>query len=67
MSRSGGVGQRGCDCLGIGSRVEYQLTSLERTLLAPIDAVGAWAFEHGDELMITQEADCTATIQSSSK
>lgn len=40
------------------SRVEYQLTALGRTLLAPIDAVGAWAFEHGDEVMAAQEAAC---------
>jgi hypothetical protein len=24
-------------------------------LLAPIDAFGAWAFEHGDEVMAAQE------------
>ena len=41
------------------SRVVYQLTALGRTLLAPIDAVGAWAFEHGDEVMAAQEAACT--------
>ncbi|MGK5639101.1 winged helix-turn-helix transcriptional regulator [Streptomyces sp. URMC 126] len=38
------------------SRIEYRLTSLGRTLLAPIDAVGAWAFEYGDEVMAAQEA-----------
>ncbi|MFJ9606010.1 winged helix-turn-helix transcriptional regulator [Kitasatospora sp. NPDC101176] len=37
-------------------RVEYGLTGLGRTLLAPIDAFGAWAFEHGDEVMAAQEA-----------
>ncbi|MFK4121067.1 winged helix-turn-helix transcriptional regulator [Streptomyces longwoodensis] len=52
---------------GAPPRVEYQLTTLGRTLLGPIDAVGAWAFEHGDELLTAQEANCTATIQSSSK
>ncbi|MFD9072041.1 winged helix-turn-helix transcriptional regulator [Streptomyces lasiicapitis] len=36
-------------------RVEYELTALGRTLLAPIDAFGAWAFEHGDEVMAAQE------------
>ncbi|MFH8838631.1 winged helix-turn-helix transcriptional regulator [Streptomyces sp. NPDC017868] len=36
-------------------RVEYELTSLGRTLLDPIDAFGAWAFEHGDEVMAAQE------------
>lgn len=39
------------------SRVEYRLTALGRTLLAPIDAFGAWAFEHGDEVMAAQEAE----------
>ncbi|MEU7579803.1 helix-turn-helix domain-containing protein [Streptomyces sp. NPDC041068] len=39
------------------ARVEYRLTDLGRTLLAPIDAFGAWAFEHGDEVMAAQEAD----------
>ena len=46
------------------SRVEYQLTALGRTLLAPIDAVGAWAFEHGDEVMAAQEAACTPAPRS---
>ncbi len=36
-------------------RVEYALTPLGRTLLGPIDAFGAWAFEHGDEVMAAQE------------
>ncbi|OEJ42754.1 HxlR family transcriptional regulator [Streptomyces agglomeratus] len=36
-------------------RVEYELTALGRTLLGPIDALGAWAFEHGDEVMAAQE------------
>ncbi|MEU5538620.1 helix-turn-helix domain-containing protein [Streptomyces sp. NPDC020362] len=36
-------------------RVEYELTDLGRTLLGPIDAFGAWAFEHGDEVMAAQE------------
>ncbi|MER7706946.1 helix-turn-helix domain-containing protein [Kitasatospora sp. NPDC097605] len=35
--------------------VEYRLTALGRTFLAPIDAVGAWAFEHGDEVLAAQE------------
>ncbi|RAJ84930.1 HxlR family transcriptional regulator [Streptomyces sp. PsTaAH-137] len=52
---------------GAPTRVEYQLTALGRTLLAPIDAVGAWAFEHGDELMAAQEAACAATPPSSSE
>ncbi|MFD5543566.1 winged helix-turn-helix transcriptional regulator [Streptomyces sp. NPDC127079] len=41
------------------SRVDYRLTALGRTLLAPIDAFGAWAFEHGDEVMAAQEAACS--------
>ncbi|MGW1772762.1 winged helix-turn-helix transcriptional regulator [Streptomyces sp. NPDC002104] len=36
-------------------RVEYQLTPLGRTLLDPIDALGVWAFEHGDEVMAARE------------
>ncbi|MEV8625869.1 helix-turn-helix domain-containing protein [Streptomyces sp. NBC_01268] len=41
-------------------RVEYRLTPLGRTFLAPIEAAGAWAFEHGDAVMAAQEAasDC---------
>ncbi|MEW2131996.1 transcriptional regulator [Streptomyces sp. SID4985] len=35
-------------------RVEYRLTPLGRTLLAPLDTIGAWAFEHGDEVMEAQ-------------
>ncbi|GAA1936794.1 helix-turn-helix domain-containing protein [Streptomyces durmitorensis] len=46
---------------GTPSRVEYQLTDLGRTLLAPIDAFGAWAFEYGDEVMAAQEAACSAS------
>jgi DNA-binding HxlR family transcriptional regulator len=46
------------------SRVEYRLTALGRTLLAPIEAVGAWAFEHGDAVMAAQEAACTPDPQS---
>ncbi|CAL9435067.1 hypothetical protein SUDANB105_02116 [Streptomyces sp. enrichment culture] len=40
---------------GAPPRVEYELTALGRTLLAPIDVFGAWAFEHGDEVMAAQE------------
>ncbi|MCQ4210724.1 winged helix-turn-helix transcriptional regulator [Streptomyces longispororuber] len=36
-------------------RVEYELTALGRTLLGPIDAFGAWAFTHGDEVMAAQD------------
>jgi DNA-binding HxlR family transcriptional regulator len=35
--------------------VEYGLTALGRTLLDPVDAFGAWAFEHGDEVMAAQD------------
>ncbi|MFF8834941.1 winged helix-turn-helix transcriptional regulator [Streptomyces sp. NPDC015130] len=35
-------------------RVEYELTALGRTLLDPIGTLGAWAFEHGDEVMTAQ-------------
>lgn len=41
---------------GAPPHVAYELTALGRTLLAPIDAVGAWAFAHGDEVMAAQEA-----------
>ncbi|WP_189232762.1 winged helix-turn-helix transcriptional regulator [Streptomyces flaveolus] len=50
----------------VPSGVEYRLTPLGRTLLAPIDAVGAWAFEHGDAVMAAQEAACTPDPQSPS-
>lgn len=33
----------------------YELTPLGRTLLDPIDAFGAWAFAHGDEVMAAQD------------
>ncbi|MFF4343264.1 winged helix-turn-helix transcriptional regulator [Kitasatospora sp. NPDC001540] len=36
--------------------VTYELTALGRTLLPAIDAFGAWAFAHGDEVMAAQEA-----------
>ncbi|MFE6869770.1 winged helix-turn-helix transcriptional regulator [Kitasatospora sp. NPDC057692] len=44
-----------CALPGAPPRVEYRLTALGRSFLAPIDAVGAWAFEHGDEVMAAQE------------
>ncbi|MFB7406688.1 MULTISPECIES: winged helix-turn-helix transcriptional regulator [unclassified Streptomyces] len=40
---------------GAPARISYELTDLGRTLLGPIDAFGAWAFEHGDEVMAAQE------------
>ncbi|MBE1561009.1 winged helix-turn-helix transcriptional regulator [Nonomuraea africana] len=36
-------------------RVEYALTELGRTLLGPIEAFGAWAFEHAEEVMAAQD------------
>ncbi|MFD9864597.1 winged helix-turn-helix transcriptional regulator [Streptomyces alboflavus] len=36
-------------------RVEYALTDLGRTLIAPIEAFGAWAHEHGDEVLAAQD------------
>jgi DNA-binding HxlR family transcriptional regulator len=46
-------------------RVEYRLTALGRTLLGPIEAFGAWAFEHGDDVMAAQdrEAACAPRRQ----
>lgn len=41
---------------GSPPRVEYALTGLGRTLLGPIDTIGAWAFEHGDEVMAAQDS-----------
>ncbi|MFD9909008.1 winged helix-turn-helix transcriptional regulator [Streptomyces sp. NPDC059063] len=36
-------------------RVEYELTALGRSLLPPIEAFGAWAFEHGDAVLAAQD------------
>ncbi|MFJ6718906.1 winged helix-turn-helix transcriptional regulator [Streptomyces sp. NPDC091259] len=47
------------------SRVEYRLTPLGRTLLAPIDAVGAWGFEYGDQVLAAQETARTPAPRSS--
>lgn len=43
---------------GAPPRVEYRLTALDRTLPAPVGAVGARAFDHGDEVMAAREAAC---------
>ncbi|MGW2376554.1 winged helix-turn-helix transcriptional regulator [Kitasatospora sp. NPDC001683] len=40
---------------GSPPRVEYTLTGLGRTLLEPIEAFGAWAFEHGELVMAARE------------
>ncbi|MFF4174070.1 winged helix-turn-helix transcriptional regulator [Streptomyces sp. NPDC001744] len=41
---------------GSPPHVEYELTSLGRALPGPIDAFGAWAFAHGDEVMAVRAA-----------
>ncbi|MFF7340514.1 hypothetical protein ACFZAT_24645 [Streptomyces sp. NPDC008163] len=41
---------------GARTRGAYALTDLGRTLPGSIDAIGAWAFEHGDEVMAAQDA-----------
>ncbi|MGK4585332.1 winged helix-turn-helix transcriptional regulator [Kitasatospora sp. HPMI-4] len=40
---------------GSPPRVEYTLTGLGRTLLEPIEALGVWAFEHGEDVMAARE------------
>jgi DNA-binding HxlR family transcriptional regulator len=40
---------------GSPPRVDYELTDLGRTLLTPIETFGAWAFEHGDEVVAAQD------------
>lgn len=40
---------------GSPPRVEYTLTGLGRTLLEPVEAFGAWAFEHGEDVMAARE------------
>lgn len=40
---------------GAPPRVEYELTSLGRSLIPPIEVLSDWAFEHGDEVMGAQE------------
>ncbi|QNA77484.1 helix-turn-helix transcriptional regulator [Streptomyces sp. So13.3] len=49
---------------GHPSPVEYRLTALGRTCLAPIGAVGVWAFEYGDEVMAAQEGASTPAAPS---
>jgi DNA-binding HxlR family transcriptional regulator len=36
-------------------RVDYALTDLGRSLLAPIEAFGQWAHDHGDEVLAAQD------------
>lgn len=40
---------------GSPPRVDYALTALGGTLLEPLGALGAWAFEHGDEIMSARD------------
>ncbi|MEU1507869.1 helix-turn-helix domain-containing protein [Kitasatospora sp. NPDC005748] len=40
---------------GSPPHVEYTLTGLGRTLLEPVEAFGAWAFEHGEGVMAARE------------
>ena len=35
-------------------RVEYELTDLGRSLLGPIDALGRWAHDRGDEVQLDE-------------
>jgi DNA-binding HxlR family transcriptional regulator len=37
-------------------RVEYELTALGRTLYAPLQALGIWAEEYIDEVLVAREA-----------
>ncbi|MGA5874087.1 winged helix-turn-helix transcriptional regulator [Streptomyces cinereoruber] len=41
---------------GPSRRVEYELTPLGRSLLAPMDTACTWAAEHWDELIDAREA-----------
>ncbi|MFI6579419.1 winged helix-turn-helix transcriptional regulator [Nocardiopsis sp. NPDC050513] len=38
-----------------GTRVEYALTDLGRSLLPPIETLGIWAFDHADQVMAAQD------------
>ncbi|MFE9423147.1 winged helix-turn-helix transcriptional regulator [Kitasatospora sp. NPDC006697] len=42
---------------GSPPHVDYALTGLGRTLLGPIEALGAWAYEHGDEVLAAQDRE----------
>ncbi|WP_129841696.1 helix-turn-helix domain-containing protein [Streptomyces sp. RFCAC02] len=44
-------------------RVEYALTPLGRSLLGPLEALGAWAAEHGDEVARAREDACAARLR----
>ncbi|WP_419993731.1 winged helix-turn-helix transcriptional regulator [Streptomyces boninensis] len=48
-----------------GTRVEYALTPLGRSMLEPLAAVCAWAAEHWDELLDAQEAYDSSAISRS--
>ncbi|MER7761418.1 helix-turn-helix domain-containing protein [Streptomyces sp. NPDC097619] len=51
---SGGLVERRVDPAA-PTRISYGLTPLGRTLLEPIDALGAWAFTHGDAVAAARE------------
>jgi DNA-binding HxlR family transcriptional regulator len=40
---------------GMPPRVEYELTALGRTLHAPLRALGRWAEEHIEEVLVARE------------
>ncbi|WP_434597195.1 winged helix-turn-helix transcriptional regulator [Streptomyces sp. A5-4] len=37
------------------TRVDYELTDLGRSLLGPIEAVGVWSQQYGDEVLAAQD------------
>ncbi|MDJ0460935.1 helix-turn-helix domain-containing protein [Streptomyces sp. H27-C3] len=44
------------------TRVDYELTELGRSLLGPIEAVGVWSQQYGDEVLAAQDrAETQAT------
>lgn len=47
---------------GTPRRVEYSLTPLGRSLLAPMDVACAWAREHWDELIDAREASPAQSV-----
>jgi DNA-binding HxlR family transcriptional regulator len=47
---------------GTGRRVEYQLSALGRSLLAPMKAACSWAEEHWDELLDARESQSEIMI-----
>ncbi|MFC7384810.1 MULTISPECIES: winged helix-turn-helix transcriptional regulator [Sphaerisporangium] len=47
---------------GAGSRVEYELTPLGRSMLAPMAVACAWAEDHWDELLEARESHDAASL-----